>query len=446
MTSNPYTPQPWNDGVAGGTPITAARLNYLESGIATVAGLVASAFQDVLGRIRTNIEDVNILIYSDSTAQMTGSWARLWPAALAAEFPDHSIAFHDWTDGSPGSWVAPVITAGTGPRTIHIWNGSVAGKTWEYHYDATRRETLIVSPNPDLILFSIGHNENYSLANVGNMQTGRDKAVAYIESVRTAVPTAAIVLTAQNPMTLSGRENVSQYQADLYRRIALDRGYGFIDACQAFIDDGRNLASVLVNADGIHPSGAGHTVWLNEVMTHFLGATQSQIIPKSRPSLFQSAKQLASTAAFKTFTAPNPPSGWTGTNVTASQNSTFFETGSYAIQFDKTSAASAYMQSSMQITLLRGQWVTFAVRMYIPSASPSSAGRVGILTSGGGATYSDIWSGTRDQWFWRTVTARIDPTRTSATLEISLDTAAGATSTIYVDRVTACFGMYPCDA
>lgn len=422
--------------------------------IAETTAPPTSAFQDILGRIRTAAQDVSILIYSDSTAQMNTnadgstslSWARLLPARLAALFPTHSIAFHQWIVGTPGAYDPAVTIAGTGPRTIHIWNGSIASQTWEYHFDISRREALIVAPNPDLVIFSLGHNENYTLANVNNMQSARGKAIVYIEAVRGLLPSAAIVISSQNPLTAAGRENATAFRTDLYRRTALERGYGFIDINRAFIADGRPI-NELVFSDGIHPTQAGHVAWVNEVMRHFVSLSTSQVIPPATPAFFTALRNLLPNPSFTDFTPPTLPTGWTqavGTS-TPTKNTTIFETGTYALQLDKASAVGSDLRADLPFNLVKGQWVTFAVRMYIPTGAPSGAGRIGIQQGGGGTVYSDIWAGTRDQWFWRMVTSKIATTSTYARVLLGIDTSTAAASTVIVDRVVGVLGTYPSD-
>lgn len=409
------------------------------------ATLVSSAFQDIIGRIRTNIQDVSILIYSDSTAQMTNSWARQLPTKLATLFPTHTISFRDWVDGTPGSYNSATTIPGTGTKTIHVWEGGAAGKNWQYHYDISRREILIVTPNPDLVIFSLGHNENFALAQVGNMQTARDRAVNYIESVRSLVPSASIVLMSQNPLTAADRDKASQFRSDMYRRIAMERGYGFIDICQAFIEDGRTLAGILISGDGIHPTDTGHTLWVNEVAKHFYYTPNSQPIPLATPAFYASLQNIAPNSNFTDFTPPAAPTSWSGSNITWTKDTVNYETGTYSLQVDKIAATSTSFQADLPLNQVKGQWVTVAVRMWIPAGVTSNAGRIGIVTNSGN-TLSDIWNDVDDQWFWRTVTARVSPTATYARIDISLDTSTAATSTIKIDRVVAVLGRYPSDS
>ncbi|MBF4480168.1 SGNH/GDSL hydrolase family protein [Rhodococcus rhodochrous] len=192
----------------------------------------SSAVLDFLGRVRTGKQDVNLLIVSDSTAAMTGSWAKQLGGALRILFPTHTVVTRSFADGTPGSYSVTETLTGSGPRTINVWIGAVAGKTWQYHWDISRREVMLGATNPDLVMFSLGYNENSALADAGNMAGLRGKALAHLEPMRELFPQAGVVLLSQGPML--NYPSASENFADMYRRIAQVRGYGFIDVNAAF--------------------------------------------------------------------------------------------------------------------------------------------------------------------------------------------------------------------
>lgn len=405
-------------------------------------GPPTSALQDIIGRLRTGVQDVSILVLSDSTAAMAGSWVKQLPAALVAQFPGYKVSLKEWVDGSPGSWGAATVT-GTGTRTINLWNGSVAGQSWEYHMDATRRESLISTPAPDVVMYSLGHNDNYSLAQVNNLRAIRDKASTYIEVMRTIAPTAAVILMSQNPLLGTDRNLASQFRADLYRRMALERGYGFIDICQAFIDDPQPLTT-LVSGDLVHPAAAGFTVWANEVMRHFRSQSNSQVIPMQLPSFHTASKNYVRNPAFESFAPPAAPQDWILTNATVTKDTVRYETGGWSVQMAKAGAGlSSLAISIFPTSQLAGQWLTFAARVYIPAGNPASSAQVAIHSNTVNAT-SDQW-GVFDQWFWRTVTVRIPVGENSVSVEVINDQTGATAGISLVDRVTCIIGRYPVD-
>jgi len=401
---------------------------------------ITSGLQDFLGLIRMNNQDVNMLICSDSTAEMASSWIKQAAPMIAALFPTHQVKIRDIVTGTPPTWGSSTIY-GSGTYTITIWNSSVAGMSWEYNMDINRREPMIVQPKPDVVIFSYGHNENYALAQVGNMQTGHDKMVACVESIRSFIPDTAVVMMSQNPLTGTDRDKASQYRSAMYRRYALNRGYGFINICQAFFDDGRVIADTLVSADKVHPTTAGHLLWANEFMRHLRGSNTSQVMPMQPPAFSQGGRNYITNSTLRLTTGALPD--WTLNNLTVTSYTGFSEVTSSSLKLTNISASLGYMDFPLPINAFRGQYVTFAVRMYIPSGSPSGAGRVGLITSDD-TYFSDLWTGTRGQWFWRTVTGRVQPFSTTVKVQIGVTTSAEA-STVYVDRASVVIGTSPAD-
>lgn len=53
-----YTEQEWKDGRAGGTPITASRLNHMEDGIKDASDR-ADAIESQLGNVATVLDEIN---------------------------------------------------------------------------------------------------------------------------------------------------------------------------------------------------------------------------------------------------------------------------------------------------------------------------------------------------------------------------------------------------
>jgi len=418
---------------ASGLTKTAAAASFAPPG---------GAFQDIIGRIRTGIQDLNVLVISDSTSASTGSWCEQLPARLNALFPQLTISYRKWADGSPGSYSAAVVTAGTGTRTLNLWNGSVAGKQWAYSLMSTRPKVLIGDTKPDLIIFSHGHNENNTSTAYYQL---RDRAVTSIERARMHAPGAAVVIMSQNP--LLAYPGYSEQRADIYRRIAQERGYGFIDVLQAFKDDGRPMTD-LVSADNIHPTAAGYTLWADTVMKHFATTSISQPAPLSLPTFSLTRKNLLTNGDFEDFASPPTLPGVVATNATLTKDTTNFESKAYSLNIAKTAGGSvSQIEWSPNYRLIAGKEVTFAVRMRIPAGS---AGTVGQLSITDGLTAPNLssttWGDFRDEWFWISMTARIADNTTSVKCRIIADPTTGSTLVnVSVDRAILVTGRYPMD-
>jgi hypothetical protein len=405
-------------------------------------GAPTPATEDLVGRIRTGVRDVHLLILGASSAALADGWVDRFAGKIAAQFRTHTISYRKW-NGVSDVYDAAAVTAGSGPRTIHIWNGSRAGQTWEWYTDVARRQALIVDTTPDLVIVSAGHNENNTLAQAGNMNQLRDKAVVHIETIRGLVPEAVMVLSSQNPLLTY---NVaSEHRADAYRRIALERGYGFIDALQAFYADGRPFTD-LVSVDGIHCTPAGMEVWSAEMARHFPASGSEQPPPQPLPPAFydMAGRNFAPNPFFSDFAAPPTLPSWTATNTTLAKDTTNFETGSWSLRMTKAAggAASFIEHGIVNDAWFAGRTVTFAARIRVPAGQASTIGTVNVI--GGPIEGSTSWP-TVDQWLWRMVTVKIPTSTTNVRLRITLDPTTGAAADMSVDRMVFILGRYPAD-
>ncbi|NWL13328.1 hypothetical protein DM793_18850 [Paenarthrobacter nitroguajacolicus] len=406
-------------------------------------GPPTSALQDALGRIYTGASDVNILIISDSTVAQgaTTTWAMGLPAQLAALFPTHNIVTRWYSDGSV-AYNNPVTITGTGARNINLWMGSVAGK--DSAYPVTRYASLITPANADVIIFSHGHNE----LSTDTLRQMRDRYVQNLETIRTWAPSASVVLMSQNPGSNASAQK-SGVRADMYRRIAAERGYGFIDAHMAFLRDGRDINTVLVQGDGLHPTATGHLVWLAEVMRHFQNTTVGQPATSTTPSLYMSRRNMLTNGDFTDTSVPGGfvLAGWYGTNVTLSQSTAIKESKSYSYKVAKTAAnASAKLFQTIPPALVAGKDVTVAVRMYIPSGQPATAGRVSVVDTVSALMNSTEYRPIYDQWHWKIVTTTVAATSTGLTVNLFTDPNGTASlEEVYVDRIVVTQGRFPND-
>jgi hypothetical protein len=75
----------------------AALSTAIEDGVVEGSSAPVSAFQDILGRFRTGVDDVNIIVVIDSTAAMAGSWVDELPSLLVEEFPAYQVNYRKWT-------------------------------------------------------------------------------------------------------------------------------------------------------------------------------------------------------------------------------------------------------------------------------------------------------------------------------------------------------------
>jgi hypothetical protein len=166
--------------------------------------------------------------------------------------------------GIDGARISPVLLEGwanedvvspiAGSPTLHIYNGSAAGKDFAYFNDSTRFPKVAVPGNHPVLLLNLGHNQNQ----LGAAMTGLVDTFKGLVDAR--LPCTQIVALTQNPR-LSPTVASEQYahRSDTIARRVAKTGGGVIDTRLEFWTDGRAM-STLVNVDGIHPSSTGRAV------------------------------------------------------------------------------------------------------------------------------------------------------------------------------------------
>ena len=76
-----------------------------------------------------------------------------------------------------------------------------------------------------------------------NWSNFRNPYARIVEDVSATFPAAGIVLVAQNPSQVVGRETWQATKAQVLDAYAQQRGFGFLDVHQAFADLGTGLTS-----------------------------------------------------------------------------------------------------------------------------------------------------------------------------------------------------------
>lgn len=407
---------------------------------------VLNGIQDVVGLIRAQQQDINILIIGDSTTAMPNSWAYQLPGKLGELFPTHTIVERRWDTTGDLAWLSPTTVAtGTGARTINVWNGAKPGMAWSYQLDEARRITMTSAADFDLLMFNHGHNMTNS-AGEPNWATLAEVARLAVERFRSEAPNAAVVICAQNPRTdFPGR---AERNADIYRRICAERGYAFVDVTQAFHDyvaanPGVTMPDLIESGGNLHPNALGFSVWINLVMTLFSSVSaRSQSVPRQGPSIGDAARNYLPNGEGSI----NGVTAWTQSNVTITQESTPKRSKAYSLKLAKTAnGAASLIYATLPVEMLRGKTITFVAEMYLPNGVNANTGQLQLRTNAGilksgmtDAAYN------RDQWTARTVTAKIPDDATWLRAYLNVDPSAGTAFTeLYLDRAAVIIGKYP---
>jgi lysophospholipase L1-like esterase len=417
-----------------------------------------STLADVAGKIVNGVNDISILLIGDSVTAAGSGWSSMVAADLAERFPTHTVTKRYWTDGTPGSWAAATTVAtGSSPRTIAVHVAAVAGKTWEYHLDASRRD-LMLGVAADAVFISLGHNEDNGGGgmNVGNARIERSKIIGGIGEIQlTAGPGAydapgqtyvgepAIILMSTNP--LASATSASEFRADLYRRTARLLGLGFLDICKAFHDDGRTIHTTLV-ADGVHPTIAGYRIIADQVQEAFRQAVAAKPQPTFAPWTTKTALNLLPDGGLTNLDGSNKPPAWQLVNATATIDTSDYETGTKSLVFKANGTASTPYVRVPLPAVVKGRTITLAIRAKTQTGKWSNNG-VGSIGFYNGVTNpsSPAWA-QHDQWVWRIFTYRFAASATATDVRIYVgNNTSPATDELKIDRAICCLGAIPAD-
>ncbi|MEV4991196.1 GDSL-type esterase/lipase family protein [Pseudarthrobacter sp. LMD1-1-1.1] len=383
--------------------------------------------QRFMALLNNEQRDTSLLYVGDSTGNEAGEWIRLHASKLAADWPRWKVLYRLWDDTAQTYGAAETVQAGTGTRTLTIYNASVPGFS-TYSWQAARADAALYSLTPDLIVLSLMHNEQVGIAE----PQWFGQYVGLTESLTERLPGADLVCVAQNPETAN---NYQQQRREVVREVASRKGYGFIDVTQAFLDYGADLT-----VDGIHPGAVGSQLWADTVHAAFKLSKKASPRPQQPSTLTQAGEQLLKNGDFSTFTGSTPDQ-WTLTNATAAKDTTNYESGAgYSVKITGT-AAGATLTQYVPINRVKGRWVNIAVRMFVPAGAALTVGRIGISDSTGSTLLPSGPSGTGG-FRWLSVTRFIPATATNCRAIIYADSSAGL-GNVSIDRVVMTVGKYP---
>ena len=393
-----------------------------------------NGFRDMVDKIRNQQNDVNLLIVGDSTSDLTfggTKWTTGLAAALGALFPYVTVKERSFDYTTTNNWnAATTVQTGTGyrsdlgaPKTLTVWVAGWAAHNWSDWLVDSRRDKVFATPTPDVVVIALGHNDgsdNLSHAGI------KSRDLAYIEWMRLSCPAAQFVLCSQNPRILTPGH--AEFRNDLYRSLARERGFGYVNVTQAFYDDGRALSGVLVDAsDQVHPTTAGYTLWRDTVLKQIKAAPGAVPQPTSAPAMNQVTPRVAGMR-----TTPILSNGWTAQNVTESVESTITRDGKpSAIRLTKGgSALQGYVQYSVPAAAVRGRDVTAWGWMYVPASAPVAM--VGWFVDGVLAVASLPDQVMYDQWQAHALTTHIPDSATTVTFRVWVDNSTAVNSKFIV--------------
>lgn len=392
-------------------------------------GLLASAtalpqWQRLLSKLDNALEDASVVLVGDSTGDAATEWFYLLGAGLAALYPEWTFEHAAWNTGTDDHDAATTIAAGSGARVCTFYNGSVAGSAASYHA-SDNFLTAVVTPDPDLILVSYGHNGSTT----GPRQLDYFDALA--SRLRTALPETPVIQIGQNP-TLS--DETMAAKIEVLAPFAARNGWGFINVHDAFKQSGVALATLL--ADSVHPNATGSALWCATVLAS---------IRASRAAY--GGGSIAPATALEAWSHPSEFDAWTKSNITLTTDTTYYETKAASTSLACTAPGVAYISKAVingnDILALRGKWVTFWLVQRVPDGNDSTSGRIDLVDAGGTTTAVGVTQG--DGFILTSVRKKIDAAATTLTVYIYPTSTVGVSNTIQLDRAGLSLGVTPVD-
>ncbi|HGG04721.1 MAG TPA: hypothetical protein ENK28_04630 [Aliiroseovarius sp.] len=346
--------------------------------------------QRLMAKLAIDSEDCNIVVAGDSTGNAPNEWVFLLAMLIAADWPIWNVRYRVWDD-TTASWLGEsVIKNGSGTNKLTVWNASIPGAVWD-RFAGEKLSPVFLTPAPDLIMWSYGHNGTTNPDRQGNL------AEAMTGQVARALPEVPQVIVGQNARL---DNDTMTKKVDVFRAIAAQNGFGFVDVNQAFLTSPDHAALM---ADDVHPNDAGSALWAATVHNIFQVSPDASGVGQSVFSGFP----LYTARAYKDF------SDWVlNGNATMAVDLVNYETKSEGVEISNSAGSPGYITynvvDSSDIRAHQEQWVTFCVRSRIDSSQPVTAGRIALYD--GVSTTAHSGNGPQgDGFYWQIISHKVDP-------------------------------------
>lgn len=375
----------------------------------------------IMSRLEADSGDTNIVVLGHSAANETYEWVYQLGLWIASKYPAFTVKYRLWATTDYAAEV--VMQTGTGANTLTIYNGSITGAVPD-RLMVSDWDNAVGSRNPDLIMTCYG----------GNGSTDPAKQLALwqplVARLGAHFPDCPVICVGDQPW-VDGTGNPWGKQR-LLRSMAARLGWGWISIYDAFMQAPEPLVNLY--GDNLHPNAAGQQLWLKALRTAFvlegagvaapsMGAFDGTILTS-----FWNYGQL---------------SGWTTSgDIALSRDTTLFETGGHSTKITNSGLATGLISKTIvpaaDIAPLRGQWVTFQARLYIPTGQNGFNARLAI--NDGVSSVNCDGRGQDGGWKWQTVTMKLSSAATQLTIYINGATVGGVAYDINIDRGVVSIG------
>lgn len=404
-----------------------------------------TAAYNLLSKMRSALDDVCIVINSDSTGVTSATdsdgttfykWTYNLAKFLASNYPAYTVNYYTWST-STGNYNSPVtLQVGTAGKTLHFYNAAVAGTQPQYLM-GQYFEAAYVPRQADLLIINHGHNTDTNVP--AAVHAGMILAVAYQMLARQ--PTAGMIMFSQNPLR-DGDQGATRSTGT--RQASVSAGFSLVDVYELFMNAGKPPGWYV---DNIHPNSTGDGKIFEMLKDFFVWPANPAFY---FPGLINGADILPN-ADFSEWGNGNPsPDGWTLVGCTAEKDLNNFESGSWGMKLVSTGTVEAYAAYSLPagvVRKLRGKTVFLACLVYVPTTSTRAyCGHMAIPEASSNRPYGVTTPNGRGGFLWKGTIATIPLNATTLTVRAALDVAGGvADNWCTFDRLPLIVGNIPQD-
>lgn len=371
-----------------------------------------------------------LLVLGDSTGDgWPGSvdateWPWLLAQKLAADDATAYIGIRLYEENNFSYGPEVVVQEGTGGPAWRVWNGSVAGRTPQFHTGAHFKTAVADVPEPSVVIWNHGHNIAATSGATTTSFAGR--FIGPMEMVRLQFPGAPHMAVLQNPWRTS--TTMTNLVAEVAAVAALYGDMPTADVHQAYLDFDPSKDSTLYagGTDNIHPSDAG--VELFETAINAMWDANWPMDPGAPAFLATTATNLLTNGRF----TGGLTTGWTtvGDGVVSSDTAIVDAGDSTSIKIVNGATAATLLRQTLDATPYQGGSVTLAVRQYVHlEAGDVTAGQIRISSNGTGtpsvANFAGLTSQGSGGWRWMVVSLDVPADATTITVDLQASNVAG---------------------
>ena len=112
------------------------------------------------------------------------------------------------------------------------------------------------------------------------------------------------------------------------------------------------------------------------------------------------------------------------------------------MKFTGSGTGQCLLHQYVPVNLVKGRWVTAAVRIFVPIGQAADVGRLALADSAGSVLHAAD-TNPQGAFRWAVVTKFVPATATNCRLLLYVDATSGGTGNCTVDRASLVVGKFP---